>query len=76
VTEALRMGVAHRVQQLRKAAALTQKELGERAGLSRGYVARVESMGENLSLDQLGRLARALEVEPAELLRGIPADPL
>jgi transcriptional regulator with XRE-family HTH domain len=69
-------GVALRVAELRRRAGFTQQQLADRAGLRRGYVARVEAKAENLSLSTLNRIAFALEIEPAELLAGLPADPL
>lgn len=66
----LRDLVAARLRELREAAGLTQGELADSAqGLSRAYLSEVERGEKSLGLETLGRLARALGVEPVELLR-------
>jgi transcriptional regulator with XRE-family HTH domain len=56
---------------LRTSRALTQAELAERAGLRRSTIARLEG-GQEARMHTLSRLAKALGVEPAELLRPPP----
>lgn len=48
---------------------LTQAELARRAGLNRSYLAGVESGRRNTSARTIEKLARALDVSPADLLR-------
>ena len=48
---------------------LSQEELASRAELDRTYVSSVERGRRNISIDNIGRLAEALGVHPAELLR-------
>lgn len=67
--------VGGRVAELRHSRGLTQQEVADRSGLRRGFVAKIESKAENLSLSTISRLALALEVMPSELLAGLPADP-
>jgi transcriptional regulator with XRE-family HTH domain len=58
---------------LRTSRALTQAELAERAGVPRATIARLEG-GREARMHTLSRLARALGVAPAELMRQPPAD--
>ena len=48
---------------------LTQEELADRAGLSMRYVGSIERGDVSASVTVLGRIAEALGVEPAELLK-------
>ena len=48
---------------------LTQQELADRAGLSMRYVGSIERGDVSASVTVLGRIAEALGVEPAELLK-------
>ena len=48
---------------------LTQEELADRAGLSLRYVGSIERGDVSASVTVLGRIAEALGVEPAELLK-------
>jgi len=58
--------VAHRRGQL----GLTTAQVAVRARMTSGYLDYVENHSANISSDALRRLARALEVTPAELLGG------
>jgi transcriptional regulator with XRE-family HTH domain len=53
---------------------LTQDKLAEDAGMRRSYLSDLERGVRNPSVDALGRLAVALGVEAADLLR--PLDPI
>ncbi|TGY88792.1 XRE family transcriptional regulator [Marinicauda algicola] len=48
---------------------LTQEELAERSGLSARYLGAVERGDVSASVTVLGRIAEALGVEPAELVK-------
>ena len=48
---------------------MTQEELAERAGLSARYVGAIELGDVSASVTVLGRIAKALRVEPGKLLR-------
>lgn len=62
---ALSMALEHR----RREQGLSQDELAERAGLHRTYVSLIERKSCNFSIKIFMRLAFALEVDPAELMR-------
>ena len=51
----------------------SQTDLARDAGLSRALIANIEIGRNRVTLDVLDRLARALDVEPVDLLPNIPA---
>lgn len=61
--------MAAKIRKLREARGLTQGELAEKAGVTREYVARLEAGRYDPSLSTIERLAKALKVKPAELLK-------
>lgn len=66
-----------RVRELRIAAGLTQRQLGEKAGVSFTHISKVEADREPASADLLKRIARAVHSDPDELLlfaRKVPED--
>ena len=58
-----------RVRALRKAAHLSQEKLAFQSDLDRSYIGQVERGECNISLKNIGKLARALNVAPAELFQ-------
>ena len=56
------------VRRLRKAAEMTQEELGEYCALSRASIANIERGHHRIHADTLVDLAVALEVKPCDLL--------
>jgi transcriptional regulator with XRE-family HTH domain len=58
---------------LRQAKGMSQEELAHRAGIDRTYISSLERNVYNASIDVVDRLASALEVEAADLLRRPPA---
>jgi len=62
--------VAGRVRVARRARKLTIRDLAERSGLSVRFLVHLESGRGNISIKRLAELAHALEMAPAELLRG------
>jgi transcriptional regulator with XRE-family HTH domain len=65
----LRRTFAGNLVRLRRAKGLSQEALAYEAGANRSYLARVEAGRPYVGLEIIGRLAKALEVDPAELLR-------
>ncbi|MEW6153907.1 MAG: helix-turn-helix transcriptional regulator [Actinomycetota bacterium] len=60
-----------RVRRYRQALGLSQEALAHRAGINRTYIGSLESGQRNISLDNLCKLAKALEVDAGELVRGL-----
>ena len=60
---------AKRLRQIRLLKGLSQEALADLAGLHRTYVGSVERSERNVSIDNMERLAKALEVDISELLR-------
>jgi transcriptional regulator with XRE-family HTH domain len=65
----LREVFASNLRRLRNAKALSQDDLAYEAGVSRSYLSQLEKGVFYASLKVLGKLAVALNVEPAELLK-------
>ena len=61
--------LGRRIQLLRIARRLSQEALAEKAGLSRGYLARVETGRHEPSLSMLDKLAKVLKVSVAKLVK-------
>jgi len=61
---------AENLRKARLAKGLSQEDLAELANLHRTYVGSVERAERNVSIDNIERLATALGVPPASLLRG------
>jgi transcriptional regulator with XRE-family HTH domain len=62
------MDIGKRLRQLREAKSLSQGDIERRSGLLRSYISRVEGGYTAPSLTTLEKFARALEVEPYQLL--------
>lgn len=71
----LRDVFATNLRRLRNAKGLSQDDLAYEAGVSRSYLSQLEKGSFYASLKIIGRLAEALEVEPAELLKLPPRTP-
>jgi transcriptional regulator with XRE-family HTH domain len=72
------MNIAKRLRELREAKGLSQGDIERRSGLLRSYISRVEGGYTAPSLSTLEKFAKALDVEPYQLLyagKGRPAGP-
>lgn len=61
--------IAVKVKELRAKRGLTQETLAKKAGVSLGYIARLEIGMHDPKLSTLQRLAKALKVTAAELVK-------
>ncbi|HEY8264856.1 MAG TPA: helix-turn-helix transcriptional regulator [Methyloceanibacter sp.] len=61
--------IAANVRRLRHAKKWTQEELAEKARLSSRYVGAIERANVSARVNIVGRIADALDVDPAELLK-------
>lgn len=61
--------VAKNLRRLRRAKALSQEELADRAGINRNYVGMLEREQHAATIDMLEKLAGALDTDPAEFFR-------
>ncbi len=62
------MNIGKRLRQLRQAKGLSQGDIERRSGLLRSYISRAEGGYTAPSLSTLEKFAKALEVEPYQLL--------
>jgi transcriptional regulator with XRE-family HTH domain len=65
----LREAFAGNLRRLRHAKGMSQDDLAYEADISRSYLSQLEKGGFYASLKIIGKLAEALDVEPAELLK-------
>lgn len=66
----LRETFAANLRRIRNAKGLSQDDLAYEAEISRSYLSQIEKGSFHVSLKIIGKLAEALNVEPAEFLRG------
>jgi len=69
-SQELRTVFAANLRNLRQARGISQERLAELAGLHRTYISSVERGARNISIDNIARLAKALDVSPDKLLGG------
>jgi transcriptional regulator with XRE-family HTH domain len=65
----IRDTVAGNVRRLRTAMSMSQEALAHEAGIDRSYISEIERSVFSVSLDRLALIAKALNVEPYELLK-------
>lgn len=63
----LRKQFGEKVREMRKKLSLSQEELGFKAGIHRTYIGAVERGDQNVSLDNIGKLAKTLKIKLSEL---------
>lgn len=63
----LRKQFGEKVREMRKKLGLSQEELGFKAGIHRTYIGAVERGEQNVSLDNIGKLAKTLKIKLSEL---------
>ena len=60
-----------RVRELRKKKGYSQEALGFESGLDRTYISDIERGVRNLSLENIERIANALEVSISQMFKGL-----
>lgn len=68
ISKGIRAQVGQRLKELRDSYRITQEQLAERAGRSYKFIGEIERGKANPSLDVIYDLAKALNIEPYELL--------
>lgn len=63
--------VARNISRLRYERELTQEKICELADVDRGYFQQVEAGKQNMTIDYLDRLRKALKCRWADLMRGL-----
>lgn len=69
----IREVLARNLRLCRQERGLSQEELAQRADIDRTYISALERCVYAASIDVVGRLAAALDVEAADLLRKAPS---
>lgn len=64
-----RKQLGKKLRQLREKAGLSQEELGFRANLHRTYIGAIERAEQNVSVDNIHKLAKALKISADELFK-------
>jgi transcriptional regulator with XRE-family HTH domain len=67
-SHSLRRVLAQNIRKIRTQKGLSQEKLADKAGLHRTFIGSVERSERNISLDNIWKLAIALDVEPHVLL--------
>lgn len=58
-----------KIRELRNKLGISQEELGYRAGVHRTYIGSIERGEQNVSVDNIHKIAKALKVSPDELFK-------
>lgn len=68
------MSIGRRIQELRSQSRMTQRELGEAAGLAVAYLSRIENSRLTPGITTLSRIANALEIPMSALIDAPPLE--
>lgn len=60
-----------KLRELRKKAGISQEELGFRANIHRTYIGAIERGEQNVSINNIHKLAKALRISLSELFRSM-----
>lgn len=63
-----RKQLGDKIRKLRKKQGVSQEELGFKARLHRTYIGAIERAEQNVSIDNIHKIAKALKVSPKDLL--------
>lgn len=64
-----RKKLGKRIRKLRKEQEISQEDLGFKSGLHRTYIGSIERAEQNVSVDNIQKLAKALKVRVKELFK-------
>ena len=67
----IRTAFGNRVRDLRRARGYSQESLADEVGLHRTYIGAIERGEQNVSIDNIAKLAKALKVNIADLFKGM-----
>jgi transcriptional regulator with XRE-family HTH domain len=67
-----RNALALNIRRLRSERGISQEELADLAGLHRTYIGSIERSERNVSIDNIEKIAIALETTVSDLLKGRP----
>jgi len=56
-----------RLRDIRKAKGISQEKLGDLSGLHRTYIGAIERGEQNVSVDNIAKIAKALKIKQSEL---------
>jgi transcriptional regulator with XRE-family HTH domain len=62
--------MAKNMRRLRAVRGLSQEALAHESGINRTYLSGVERSERNVSIDNIARIAKGLQVDPWKLLKG------
>jgi len=68
----IRAVFAENLKKYRRSAGFSQEDLAHYAGIERAYVSMLERKQSSPTIDMLAKLAKALEIEPYQLIAPIP----
>ena len=70
----LRHIFAQNIRLIRYSKELSQEDLADRSGLHRTYISDIERESRNISIDNIEKIATALDINPAKLLEDSDED--
>ena len=65
----LREQLGLNIQEARRSREISQEDLAHRANIDRGYMGKIENAKHAASIDMIESIAKALDLEPMELLK-------
>ncbi len=65
----IKQKLGKRIKDLRVEQGFSQEELASKSLLHRTYISDIERGGRNVSIENVERIAKALDIDPSELLK-------
>lgn len=63
--------IGQKIRRIREQRGVTQEDLAYKIDISSSYMGQLERGERNLNVDKILKIAKALKVDPSELLRGV-----